>query len=385
MNQELVRKIEEIRNGDGSMPVYLRIRQALEELIVSGVLPDGYRLPSDRQLSEMLGTTHITLGKALNELRKQGLLGRSRSLGTFVKAPRERDGIAPGERSKLVAVIFDQTTRSTFLSGLFIGLHNRLQQAGLEILFLSSNGSPETQFAQIRGILTKPNCCGCLVWSILEAPQVRELMQLKPVDFPLVLLDKYYEEAGHDAVIYDSSAAGLEIGRYFLRRGWKKFIFLVRREVFNYSSIQDRLNGLKRSLAENNLNPGTIEVIRYGKIDELDPHEFVEKCENAVLVSAYLREAEDLLAFLQSSGCDVDAIRAHGTFNTDHAVSFPHEVIEYDFSVDDMAEKAATLLLSRLNGDRSAWKLLSAKGKLNRRKPEQLIRKPEYINQQEQL
>ena len=106
MNQELLKQIREIRNGEGdnSLPVYLRIRKALEELILSGALPDGCRLPPDRKLSEMLNTTHITLGKALNELRDQGLLGRSRSLGTFVKAPREQAEIIPGERNKLVAV-----------------------------------------------------------------------------------------------------------------------------------------------------------------------------------------------------------------------------------------------------------------------------------------
>lgn len=385
MNQELLKQIREIRNGEGdnSLPVYLRIRKALEELILSGALPDGCRLPPDRKLSEMLNTTHITLGKALNELRDQGLLGRSRSLGTFVKAPREQAEIIPGERNKLVAVIFDQTTQSTFQSGLFISLHHYLQKAGLEILFLSSNGSVETQFEQLKGILSKPTCCGCLVWSILKAAHVRELMQIKPAYFPLILLDKYYEDAGHDAVIYDSLAGGLEIGRYFLRRGWKKFIFLVRRETLEYSSIRDRLNGLKRIVAENNLNPDAVEVVSYRDIAELNADDFVEKCRNAVLVSSYIREAEDILSFLNSSGRDAGAIKAHGAFNTNHPGLFPHEVLEYDFSGDDLAEKAVALLLSRLNGDRGAWKRLAVKGRLNKKNHKPFITKTEYVNQQE--
>jgi|GEM_PF-1774076 DNA-binding LacI/PurR family transcriptional regulator len=382
MNQELLRQIHEIRNGGGgnSLPFYLRIRKTLEELILSGALPDGYRLPPDRELSEMLGTTHITLGKALNELRNQGLLGRSRALGTFVKAPATEPETIPGEKNKLVALVFDQTTQSTFQSGLFISLHHYLQKAGLEILFLSSNASPSTQFEQLQGILNKPNCCGCIVWSILGAGQVRTLMQMKPADFPLIFLDKYYEEAAHDAVVYNSFAAGQEIGRHFLRRGWKKFIFLVRRETLEYSSIRDRLNGLKRIVAENNLNPDAVEVVSYGDINEINPQDFAEKCRSAALISGYITEAKSILSYLQAAGCNLESIKAHGTFNTDHKTAFPHDVLEYDFQVDDLAEKAVTLLLSRLNGDRSGWKLLAAKGKLIQKTHNPLMIQQEYIH-----
>ncbi|MFA6724344.1 MAG: GntR family transcriptional regulator [Lentisphaeria bacterium] len=356
--------IEKIQQADSSLPLYQRICQSFEELILAGVLPDSYRLPSDRRLSELLGTTHLTLGKALNELRGRGLLTRKRGLGTFVNAPDKHAQSSPGSKQRLVALVFDHTHKDTFQSGLFLGLHKALQEAGLEILFLSSEGSAQTQFEQVKAVLGAQTCCACLVWSILESAQVRKLMQLKASGFPLIFLDKYYESAGHDAVVYDAFEGGFNLGQYFLRQGWRSFIFLARRSKMRFSSIRERLEGLKRCLAEQNLGPENLEVVLYDRISEVDPLEFMRKCQKAALISSFSIESMELLEWLEENEQNVLEITAHGVFSIDLNNSYPHKVTECCFSVENIAQEAVKLMLNRLHGDKGAWKIIKTKGEL---------------------
>jgi len=356
--------IERVQQADVSLPLYQRISQSFEELILAGVLPDSFRLPSDRRLSELLGTTHLTLGKALNELRGRGLLNRKRGLGTFVKAPAQLAQSSPGSKQRLVAVVFDHAHRDTFQSELFLGLHQALQEAGLEILFLSSEGSAQTQFDQIEALLSAQTCCACIVWSILEPAQVRRLMQLKASGFPLIFLDKYYESAGHDAVVYDAFEGGVELGQCFLRQGWRSFIFLARRSKMHFSSIRDRLDGLKRCLAEQNLGPENVEVILYDRVSEIDPLKFMRKCRKAALISSFSAESIEMLDWLEKNEQDVMEISAHGVFSIDLNNSYPHKVTECCFSVETIAKEAVKLMLNRLHGEQGAWKTIKVKGDL---------------------
>lgn len=54
---------------DGSIPVYLQIRNQIRDMILSGVLPPGYRLPPERKLAETLGVNRSTVLNAYRELK----------------------------------------------------------------------------------------------------------------------------------------------------------------------------------------------------------------------------------------------------------------------------------------------------------------------------
>lgn len=67
---------------------YQIIRSALSEQIDSGALAAGAKLPAERQLSEMFGTTRITLREALSSLEADGLVYREDRRGWFVAHER---------------------------------------------------------------------------------------------------------------------------------------------------------------------------------------------------------------------------------------------------------------------------------------------------------
>ncbi|WP_371743776.1 GntR family transcriptional regulator [Mangrovicoccus sp. HB161399] len=72
--------------GTGAaIPLYLQIAESLSRDIASGRLPDGIRLPPERDLAVQFRTTVRTLRKGLAELERQGLLSRVQGSGNYVR------------------------------------------------------------------------------------------------------------------------------------------------------------------------------------------------------------------------------------------------------------------------------------------------------------
>src|SRR5512145_1331124 len=71
-----------------TVPLYIQIAEGLLARIESGELTPGDRLPPERELSETLGVTRMTLRQALRVLETQGLLVRRQGVGTYIAKPK---------------------------------------------------------------------------------------------------------------------------------------------------------------------------------------------------------------------------------------------------------------------------------------------------------
>ncbi|MET8508152.1 GntR family transcriptional regulator [Streptomyces sp. NPDC004787] len=69
------------------VPPYEQVRAQLADLILSGQLPSGERLPSVRQLAADLGLAAGTMARAYRELENAGLVHSRRGAGTRVTRP----------------------------------------------------------------------------------------------------------------------------------------------------------------------------------------------------------------------------------------------------------------------------------------------------------
>jgi GntR family transcriptional regulator len=74
-------------------PLYLQVKEALERWIINsaheGSLAPGDRLPSENELSEKLNISTITIKRALDELRRQGMIQRIQGRGSFLTAQKK--------------------------------------------------------------------------------------------------------------------------------------------------------------------------------------------------------------------------------------------------------------------------------------------------------
>lgn len=73
-------------NKDISIPIYIQIFEQVRQQILSGELLPGFRLPSERKLSESLDVNRSTVLNAYRELKAEGLVGSQVGNGTIVLA-----------------------------------------------------------------------------------------------------------------------------------------------------------------------------------------------------------------------------------------------------------------------------------------------------------
>ncbi|MFD6344755.1 FadR/GntR family transcriptional regulator [Streptomyces roseolus] len=97
-----------VRAGNG-------FEEALEQLLQVvrlGLVPDGGRLPAERELAERMGISRVTLREVLKVLQEQGLVEsrRGRYGGTFV-LPRPQGLDEAGLRRRITAVDMEDALR----------------------------------------------------------------------------------------------------------------------------------------------------------------------------------------------------------------------------------------------------------------------------------
>ena len=75
---------------DRSGPLYLQLRQHIENAILSGQLNAGEPLPSEREIAIIGDVSRVTVRKAVTELAQKGFVVQKRGSGTTVAPPEEK-------------------------------------------------------------------------------------------------------------------------------------------------------------------------------------------------------------------------------------------------------------------------------------------------------
>lgn len=86
-----------------------RLSVDLERLILDGSLQPGDRLPSERELCELLGVSRVSVRQALHELEARRLVDRRPGRGTIVVAASDHGG----EAGNAISALLNSTSNTT--------------------------------------------------------------------------------------------------------------------------------------------------------------------------------------------------------------------------------------------------------------------------------
>ena len=89
-----------------NMPIYLQIINKIKYDIISGNLKGGEKLPSVREMAQMLKVNPNTLQRAYQELERQGITYTQRGMGTFVSEDEDTIMGIKRETSKEMVINF---------------------------------------------------------------------------------------------------------------------------------------------------------------------------------------------------------------------------------------------------------------------------------------
>ncbi|MER2169403.1 transcriptional regulator, GntR family [Paenisporosarcina quisquiliarum] len=102
---------------DHDKPIYLQIREKIEDQIVNDQLKEGEQAPSTNQLVSFYKINHATVSKGINQLVEEGILFKKRGIGMFV---------AEGAKGMLV-----QKRKDAFVDDYIVGLVREAEKLGI--------------------------------------------------------------------------------------------------------------------------------------------------------------------------------------------------------------------------------------------------------------
>lgn len=102
---------------DHDKPIYLQIREKIEDQIVNDQLKEGEQAPSTNQLVSFYKINHATVSKGVNQLVEEGILFKKRGIGMFV---------AEGAKGVLV-----QKRKDAFVDDYIVGLVREAEKLGI--------------------------------------------------------------------------------------------------------------------------------------------------------------------------------------------------------------------------------------------------------------
>lgn len=69
---------------DNTKPIFVQIREKIEDQIVNDLLKEEEQVPSTNQLVNFYKINHATVTKGVNQLVEEGILYKKRGIGIFV-------------------------------------------------------------------------------------------------------------------------------------------------------------------------------------------------------------------------------------------------------------------------------------------------------------
>lgn len=101
---------------DPDRPIYIQIKEIVENQIINEQLKEGEQAPSTTQLVNFYKVNHITVAKGINQLVDAGILYKKRGIGMFVER---------GAREKLIT-----ERRNTFIDDYIVTLVREANKLG---------------------------------------------------------------------------------------------------------------------------------------------------------------------------------------------------------------------------------------------------------------
>ena len=175
-----------------SIPMYKKIQQDLFNMIASGQLREGDRIPSESELVEQYYVSAITAKNALNSLADRGLITRVRGKGSFVsKSPYSISRTDTNDRPISIGAIFPSV--SSLIDQTYMMYLNELCQKNNYRLYSCCSQENVRTEKELLNQYIKSGVQGTILFPVvteMNSPMITRLIHGSETapPYPLVLL-----------------------------------------------------------------------------------------------------------------------------------------------------------------------------------------------------
>jgi len=214
------------------VPLYLQIRDYMKSQISSQAFRADDQIPTEAELMAQFGVSRVTVISAIKQLVEEGLVYRVSGKGTFVARSERTEGKRIGV---LLTALLDAAAKA-----MLIAIERACRKEGFELI-LKMNLSPEEELRTIQDLVDKQTS-GLIIYPIDNEIYSEEIIKLKTLSFPFVLVDKYLPGIPTNAVYSDNYTGGMMGTEYLIGKGHRN-IGILSEAKSKTSSADERFRG----------------------------------------------------------------------------------------------------------------------------------------------
>jgi DNA-binding LacI/PurR family transcriptional regulator len=315
----------------------------------------GFKLPTVKELASHYDVSLPTIGKAIEILAAEGAISKRRGSGIYIEELPPANG---GDRRikelrvGYVAGILQDTVSFQLLEGI-----EKVVSKKSAILELArSRWDIKEERAQILAMRNR-GCQGVVLFpNAIRTLAADDYLSSELQDFNIVVADLYQPWMKRTHVIFDNVAAGYRMTKSLIEAGRTRIVFLVPEIGFISRSLQDRMEGYKKALAEFGRSNSEC-IVRFESINDPSLKYFFEGITRVIsadiaadaLILPFDAYVPVAIKFLRVKGYRIpDDILLVGFDNTATGRTEDWPTTNPDFTF--MGERAAELLFDRLEG-----------------------------------
>lgn len=258
--------------------LYQQVSEKTIEIIRSRKLQPHDPVPSESELAKLFGVSRMTTKLALELLAKQGLVYRLPRRGTFLAneghAAIADETLEPAEllvpqqevkKQNLIAIVVPNM--DDYTSGIIAQVEQAAEQLDYEVLVkISRNPSDEDKILKKLVDVTKVS--GIIIFPKNSIACSDEVLRLKLLRFPLVVIDRLFREIEIDSVYHNHYEGCYNLTKYLIDRGHRYIGFVSGRLVLS-TSREERYQGYIQCLMDYSV-PVNIRNIHLEVSEDLD-------------------------------------------------------------------------------------------------------------------
>lgn len=332
------------------MPRYQQVIERLTRDIRAGKYQAGNKLPSEAALVQQFGTSRITIGRALRELKERGLVTRVAGSGTYVRAAGRAAGM-------LFGLLIPDLGETEIFEPICQGIAGARHTTPHALLWgHSDSADAEEQAIDLCRQYIARRVSGVFFAPLERTRAAGEVNQriaarLDKARIPIVLLDRCYlpypQRSRHDVVGIDNRRAGYLAAAHLLERGCRRIGFIGLSGAA--PTVDARIAGYQEALLAHGVAPERHLVQRPAAITPAAVRRVMDLTRCRAFVCANDHTAGQLMRVLLEAGYRIPQdVRIMGMDDVEYAGLLPVPLTTVRQPCREIGEAALDAMLDRL-------------------------------------
>lgn len=324
---------------------YLMVKEYITGRIQSGEYMPSGKIPSESELSGLLGVSNITVRRALSDLVNENLIYRKKGKGSFIVDKSKKTS-----SSHLVGILLaTQDFNDSSYLRIIRGSQNRLAESGYALIVEWSGDSIKEQCEVIDKLLER-KIDGLLIYPFKPEDELENYARIERNGLPYVLLDRCTNKHRNCFVGCNNYGGEYEAVSCLLKKNHKDLKFISC--DMSFSSEQERYRGFLDARKDGNLPADADGLLSEKELNYARLAESIKQHEITALCCCNDKTAVKVMNRLLTFGVQVPKEVSIIGFDDELAAqTAPIGLSTVKQSFETMGYYAADLLLRNIGGE----------------------------------